>query len=300
MTAATSPAQPVLTIRRGDTLYFRAQLFQDPVTGRYATAHAGDVPPPGMAPANIAGFVIMFTAKDDSAIPDAQAPIRLDNAMLGGIVITSASLGQFSVTGSQTLTVGFADGTTPLEYDVQVIDLRGNVFTVEEGLLDVVADITRAISPWVPGQGPGPIAPQQGGVGPAGPPGLKGDKGDAGPSGPPGPSGSLATPGVDVVGPTTYAVRPGDAWVRCNTTSGVATLNLDSAGTTDGELHIASIAAGANGAVFTSSHGIGNPATGTIVGSVAVGSLYGSLTVRWSTGQGRWFLFDPWFTLGGP
>jgi hypothetical protein len=110
-----------------------------------------------MTPYNLSGVTIWFTAKPTPAEQDVDAPIRLDNADLGGVtVISPAAGGTFSATAPPVATVSFPDGDVVLEYDVQIQDTMGNLFTVEKGNLTVVADITRALTPWIPGSGPAP------------------------------------------------------------------------------------------------------------------------------------------------
>jgi hypothetical protein len=136
-----------IALKRGDTLLYVDQVFRNPLTGRYATSQPGRLPPPGMQPANLTGFTVWFTAKPETALPDAQAVFALDSATLGGVVLTTAAVGIFTVTGSSLATIGFPDGPVRLRYDVQIKDTSGNVFTIETGRMVVTPDVTRSTTP---------------------------------------------------------------------------------------------------------------------------------------------------------
>lgn len=138
------------TMRRGDTLFFLDQVFQDVVTKELftvPTTNPPTPPPPGSAPFNLAGCTLWFTAKAYAPDPDLRAVFELGSASpLAGVAVVVAALGTFSVTGLPVSTRGFPDGPVALSYDVQVMDGTGRISTVEQGTLVVVPDLTRAIS----------------------------------------------------------------------------------------------------------------------------------------------------------
>jgi len=133
------------TMRRGDTLFFLAQVFRDPITSQYVSAPQ-NMPPPGYVPADITAFKVWFTAKYNVVDQDPQAVSQLDNQLLGGVVVSNATTGQYNVTMPPLVTRNFPDGDVVLVYDVQIEDASMRIFTVESGTLTVVPDVTRAIS----------------------------------------------------------------------------------------------------------------------------------------------------------
>lgn len=134
------------TMRRGDTLIFNDQAIINNINGEYGTVWPGEKTPPNTSPVNITGYTITFTAKYEYALYDNQAVAQLDNMSLGGVVITTAATGQFSVTMPNTATRTFADGPVSLVYDIQLVSGSGVVSTVEEGLLSVFPDVTRTVA----------------------------------------------------------------------------------------------------------------------------------------------------------
>jgi hypothetical protein len=127
---------------RGDTLLLDVQVFQpqpfaDP-----------DAPP---VPSNIEGWTMWFTAKRSVVEPDQYAVAQISNTTSappgGTITYTNATIGKAQVVVPPVATYRLEDGDVRLRYDVQVADLDGNIFTVEEGVWDIWPDVTRAISP---------------------------------------------------------------------------------------------------------------------------------------------------------
>jgi hypothetical protein len=129
-------------MRRGDTLQFNLQVFQNTFTLEYGTVWPGEAPPPNCVPVNLTGYRVWFTAKYEYPDWDNQSVAQLDNMALGGVT-TPGTLGQVSVTMPSLATQGFADGPTRLVYDLQV-ELSGVVSTPEEGRLTVNPDVTRS------------------------------------------------------------------------------------------------------------------------------------------------------------
>jgi hypothetical protein len=129
-------------VRRGDTLSFSLQVFQNQQTGQYGTVWPGEVAPPNCVVVNLTGWRVIFTAKYEFPDWDSQAVWQLDNQSLTGVVTTGTN-GSVAVTGPAQNTVGFADGPTRLVYDVEGIDPSANVRTFETGSIVVVPDVTR-------------------------------------------------------------------------------------------------------------------------------------------------------------
>jgi hypothetical protein len=133
-------------MRRGDSIYFLNAIWQNIITGQLFTLPVTDPilsPPPNSIPFNLTGCEIWYTAKLNTPDPDVAAPIELSNMALGGITVTSAVSGAFTVLGSPFLTSLFPDSRVRLNADHQVKDSTGRVSTVEVGHLDVYPDITR-------------------------------------------------------------------------------------------------------------------------------------------------------------
>lgn len=130
-------------MNRGDTLFFVDQVVQDLVTGQLSAVPAGQPLPSGAVPVDITGFSIWFTAKSEYPDPDNRAVAQLDNHALGGVVITQATLGKFSVTMPALATRDFPDSDVALVFDIQVEDLAGRVSTIEKDTLTVAPDVTR-------------------------------------------------------------------------------------------------------------------------------------------------------------
>ena len=67
-------------VRRGDTLFFLDQVFQDVATKQLFTVPVTNPPtqpPPGSAPFNLAGCTLWFTAKGYPTDPDIRAVFAL-------------------------------------------------------------------------------------------------------------------------------------------------------------------------------------------------------------------------------
>lgn len=135
-------------VRRGDTLYFLTQVFQDAQTKQLLTVPVTNPPtppPPGCVPFNLTGCTLWYTAKGYPTDPDVRAVFALGSASpLSGVSLVSATVGLVSVTGPASRTLGFPDGPVRLSADLQVRDGGGRVSTVEAGTLTVVPDLTRA------------------------------------------------------------------------------------------------------------------------------------------------------------
>jgi hypothetical protein len=133
------------TMARGDTLSYNAQVFQHPQTGRYVSVDVLAQPPEGYAPANITGFKLWFTAKNNLQDADTQAVSQLSTTT-SGITITTPTVGQYSVAMPALATAAFPDGPVALFYDVQLMDGSGNIYTIDGGTLTVSPDVTRALA----------------------------------------------------------------------------------------------------------------------------------------------------------
>lgn len=133
------------TVFRGDSLYFLDTVYRDLITQALFTVPPGTFPPPNAVPVDLTTARIIFTAKMYDTDYDQKAIYQLDNAVLTGVVVTSAVGGAFNVTGAPIRTMPFPDGPVELVFDIQVI-LAGRVTTVEAGTLTVWPDITRAIA----------------------------------------------------------------------------------------------------------------------------------------------------------
>jgi hypothetical protein len=131
-------------MRRGDTLAFTLTVLMNPTTGEYGAMWPGEQQPFNTTPVNLTGWRVIFTAKYETPDWDNQSVAQLDNQTLGGVTAAGTG-GVVVVSMPPTATVGFADTTTTLVYDLQGIDASGNVHTFETGRLRVLADVTRVI-----------------------------------------------------------------------------------------------------------------------------------------------------------
>lgn len=123
---------------RGDTWTLKVQVTQLP-----------DGAPDGAfgVPVNITGYKIYFTVKRYITDPDAYAVFQSNSADLtNNVTITDALNGKVTCKMPSSKTVNFPDGQVVLLYDVAVIDLAGNVSTVDSGTVTIVPDVTRAVS----------------------------------------------------------------------------------------------------------------------------------------------------------
>jgi hypothetical protein len=143
------PTQWKRRMRRGDTLFFLTQVYQDTLTNQLFTVPITNPPqcaPSKAVPFNLTGAEVWFTAKNNVPDPDLAAIFELNNLTLGGVVLVTPTSGLISVTGQPLNTFYFADSTVTLDYDIQVKDSTGRVSTVEIGLYGVDPDITRSIT----------------------------------------------------------------------------------------------------------------------------------------------------------
>lgn len=134
-------------VRRGDTLLFLDQVFQDVLTKQLFTVPVASPPlpiPPDAVPYDITSATLWFTAKYNFADPDQASVIEVKTG--SGIVHTTPTSGNFTVTTPPIDTIAFPDSRVDLDFDIQLKDASGNIFTLEGGLLEVIPDITRAIS----------------------------------------------------------------------------------------------------------------------------------------------------------
>jgi hypothetical protein len=134
------------TAFRGDSLFFLDHAYKDVTTGALFSVPAGLLPPPNAVPLDLAGARMVFTAKSYDTQFDQQAIWQLDNAALGGVVVTSAAGGAFTVTAPPIRTYAFADGPVELVFDLQVVLASGRVATIEAGTITIVPDVTRIIA----------------------------------------------------------------------------------------------------------------------------------------------------------
>jgi hypothetical protein len=131
---------------RGDTLYFRSQVFQDSMTGELFTVPVTNPltpPPPAAVPFGLSGCALEFTAKYQYPDADSQAVWSLNTNLGGGITIVTSASGVYAVYGPPLQTVGFPDSPVDLRIDTQLIDANGNPYTIEYGTLIVRPDVTR-------------------------------------------------------------------------------------------------------------------------------------------------------------
>lgn len=121
---------------RGASFVFDVQVKRRPIA---APLESDPVP------VDITGWKMWFTAKYYLSDPDLRAVTQQTEAG-GGIVYTLPLIGMAEVTVPPLATRGFPDGPVALHYDVQVMDLIGNVFVVEAGTLTVYPHATSAIA----------------------------------------------------------------------------------------------------------------------------------------------------------
>lgn len=96
-------------------------------------------------PRDITTDTLFFTAKHSIADPDLDAVIALETG--SGIEATDPGNGIFVVTVPPASTSGLdITEETVLQYDVQLVDDSGGVFTIDRGTISIVPDVTRAIS----------------------------------------------------------------------------------------------------------------------------------------------------------
>ena len=103
---------------------------------------------------NITSCTIWFTAKEDVMDADVDAVIRKSNGVLGGITITDAPAGEFTLSFVPADTAALVVPTTVLPkdraeyriqlyYDMQLKTGGGEVFTFAKGYLHVKSDLTQ-------------------------------------------------------------------------------------------------------------------------------------------------------------
>lgn len=119
---------------RGDTLAFVVQVTNP--------LYEGDVP------LDVTGWKFYFTVKRWVSEPD-QYAVHQDSTTSGSglvAIVTPATLGKVSVAMPAAKTILFPDTPTTLVYDVEGIDVAGNVRTVDSGTIKVSPDVTRAVT----------------------------------------------------------------------------------------------------------------------------------------------------------
>ena len=117
-----------IAIRRGDS----ATLDVSVLSGRSAYS--------------LAGATVYFTAKESRTDADTAAVIRKSSGGLGGVTITDAAGGLAEVTVNPADTSSLAAREYVLHYDVQVKTSGGAIYTVAEGTVVVLPDVTISTS----------------------------------------------------------------------------------------------------------------------------------------------------------
>lgn len=97
------------------------------------------------SPVDLTGGIVRMTAKWSVSDPDSSAVFQLSSVFPTQIQIISAVNGQIRVTIASALTDSLPYRKVELPYDIQFIDVAGNVFTVLYGTLTIVPDVTRTI-----------------------------------------------------------------------------------------------------------------------------------------------------------
>ena len=87
------------------------------------------------------GGVVTMTAKWALGDTDNNAVFQVSSAT-GGIVLTSATAGEISVTIASALTVNLPSRKVELPYDIQFVNSVNEVYTVLYGTLLIVPDAT--------------------------------------------------------------------------------------------------------------------------------------------------------------
>lgn len=96
---------------------------------------------------DITGATIYFTVKDDEIKTDANAKLQLSTALIAEVEITDATAGEFTVhlVGSGSKSTASLSGQE-LPYDIQAILASGTKITLARGVIEFLAQITRAIT----------------------------------------------------------------------------------------------------------------------------------------------------------
>lgn len=93
------------------------------------------------SPVDLTGGVVRMTAKWSLSDSDSDAVFQVSSAT-GGIVITSATAGEISVTIAADLTEPLPSRKVELPYDIQFVNSVSEVYTVLYGTLLIVPDAT--------------------------------------------------------------------------------------------------------------------------------------------------------------
>lgn len=93
------------------------------------------------AAVDLTGGVLTMTAKWDVVDLDANA-VFVRSTGNGGIVVTDATGGLATVTIASANTTALPAHTVNLVYDIQLVNTLGNIYTVLNGILTVVPDVT--------------------------------------------------------------------------------------------------------------------------------------------------------------
>lgn len=89
---------------------------------------------------NLTGATLRMTAKYNYTDSDAQAVFALTSGT--GITVTNAAAGLATVTISPSKTLTLPFNQVNLVYDIQVTDAGGNVWTVVDGILYVLPNVS--------------------------------------------------------------------------------------------------------------------------------------------------------------
>lgn len=103
--------------------------------------------PTGLPAGGIAGWSFWFTAKVSADDPDSAAVVqKLPAAWAIQTVGSSSIAGVVLCTLNPSDTANLPPYQVNLVYDVQAKDTNGNIFTLDNGILTVVTDVTIATS----------------------------------------------------------------------------------------------------------------------------------------------------------
>lgn len=96
-------------------------------------------------PVDLTGGTVRMTAKWSVSDADDDAVFQLSSTIPSEIEVTSAVDGEILVTIASALTDSLPYRKVELPYDIQFVDVSGNVYTVLYGTLTIVPDVTRTI-----------------------------------------------------------------------------------------------------------------------------------------------------------
>jgi len=119
--------KPNISMQRGDTKKIVVQLLDE---------NGAPLPTAQVS-------AMFFTVKNKRG--DADVSAIISKSLGSGIVITNTLTGMITVTISPSDTSSLTEGKRGLPWDVQIIKVNGEVYTVLNGLLNIAADVTRRI-----------------------------------------------------------------------------------------------------------------------------------------------------------